>query len=378
MTALILDGALPSALSAVRSLGSRGIRTVAAAERSSAMALHSRHAKGRMVYADPFIDPEGFVRDLRDAISRAKDEVVVFVFSDQTLQLVSRHRSELPKNAVFALPESGSVETACDKAATMRLARSLGIAIPLTEEPENAQDVRTTRLAGPYMVKPRHNCVWRAGRAHWCSAKAADTAEEAAVTASDIAERMGEWPLLQERITGEEVGVFMLYENGVAKWTCGHRRLRSLQVGGGASSLRESRRPGDEVSSAAKRLLDALAWHGPAMVEFKRDNRAGGYRLMEINGRFWGSLALCAYAGADFAWATFELARSGRVPEQPPYRDGVRSRYLFNDLRRLAKGDVPRQERSDAPTNLDVESWGDPMPALAQLWDVLWRKRLPI
>jgi len=99
---------------------------------------------------------------------------------------------------------------------------------------------------------------------------------------------------------------------------------------------------------------------------------------MEINGRFWGSLALCAYAGADFAWATFELARSGRVPEQPPYRDGVRSRYLFNDLRRLAKGDVPRQERSDAPTNLDVESWGDPMPALAQLWDVLWRKRLPI
>ena len=36
------------------------------------------------------------------------------------------------------------------------------------------------------------------------------------------------------------------------------------------------------------------------MVEFKLDARDGVAKLMEINGRFWGSLQLAVDAGVDF------------------------------------------------------------------------------
>jgi hypothetical protein len=49
----------------------------------------------------------------------------------------------------------------------------------------------------------------------------------------------------------------------------------------------------------AERILEALKWHGVAMVEFKRDTRDGVPKLLEINGRFWGSLQLAVDSGVD-------------------------------------------------------------------------------
>jgi hypothetical protein len=41
-----------------------------------------------------------------------------------------------------------------------------------------------------------------------------------------------------------------------------------------------------------KRILDSLNWHGPAMVEFKRDSFSKRLFLMEVNPKLWGSLEL--------------------------------------------------------------------------------------
>lgn len=50
-----------------------------------------------------------------------------------------------------------------------------------------------------------------------------------------------------------------------------------------------------------------MAWHGVAMVEFKVTADGTAY-LMEINGRFWGSLQLAIDAGVDFRWLLYQLA----------------------------------------------------------------------
>ena len=42
----------------------------------------------------------------------------------------------------------------------------------------------------------------------------------------------------------------------------------------------------------ACKLIEAAGFEGIAMVEFKRDSATGQLSLMEINGRFWGSLPL--------------------------------------------------------------------------------------
>jgi hypothetical protein len=44
------------------------------------------------------------------------------------------------------------------------------------------------------------------------------------------------------------------------------------------------------------------------MLEFKQDSRTGRPFLMEVNGRFWGSLQLALDAGVDFPYFVFQLA----------------------------------------------------------------------
>jgi predicted ATP-grasp superfamily ATP-dependent carboligase len=104
---------------------------------------------------------------------------------------------------------------------------------------------------------------------------------------------------------------------------------------GSGSSLRESIAPPADMVSAARKLLDALQWHGVAMVESKRDARDGTPKLMEINGRFWNSLPLADAAGVDFPLLLYRMATEGDVHEQFDYRVGVKCRWLVGDFQHL-------------------------------------------
>ena len=43
-------------------------------------------------------------------------------------------------------------------------------------------------------------------------------------------------------------------------------------------------------------------------------------------------MALPIRAGVEFPWLAYRLARDGTLPVQPDYPDGVRLRFLVNDL----------------------------------------------
>jgi len=143
------------------------------------------------------------------------------------------------------------------------------------------------------------------------------------------------YPLIQEFIPGEGFGVSVLYDHGRLRALFAHRRLRMVRPTGSGSSLRESIAPPLDMVDAARRLLESLAWHGVAMVEFKRDARDGSPVLMAINGRFWNSLPLAVASGVDFPFLLYRLATEGACPERLDYRVGVRGRWLAGDLRHL-------------------------------------------
>ena len=90
------------------------------------------------------------------------------------------------------------------------------------------------------------------------------------------------------------------------------------------------------------RLLRALNWYGLAMVEFKVDERDQLPKLMEINPRVWGSMPLAIASGVDFPYLLFKLAIDGDVQELRSFKEGVKMRFLINDIRAalsyLAKG----------------------------------------
>jgi predicted ATP-grasp superfamily ATP-dependent carboligase len=155
--------------------------------------------------------------------------------------------------------------------------------------------------------------------------------------------------LIQQRVIGEGQGLFVLMQEGVPLGMFAHRRLRERPPSGGVSVLRESIALPNPMVEATLKLLQRVKWHGVAMVEFKVDAGNSKPLLMEINGRFWGSLQLAIDAGVNFPFLLLNMAmgKSETLPENG-YRVGVKSRWLLGDLDQL----VMRLTKSDRALNL--------------------------
>ncbi|HZD93604.1 MAG TPA: ATP-grasp domain-containing protein, partial [Candidatus Sulfotelmatobacter sp.] len=169
----------------------------------------------------------------------------------------------------------------------------------------------------PLVLKPVHSKLMVAGELRTL----------AVAVISDEAQRQEQlrrWlsltPVLQQQyVGGRGVGIEFLFNHGQKVWHFVHERLHEYPLSGGASSYRRAIQPPPELLHDAERLLNALNWHGVAMVEFKMDGR-GQYWLMEINPRLWGSLAVSIDAGVDFPRGLLKVARGEHPSAQPDYR----------------------------------------------------------
>jgi predicted ATP-grasp superfamily ATP-dependent carboligase len=197
--------------------------------------------------------------------------------------------------------------------------------------------------------------------------------------------------LVQEFIPGRGAGYFALMHHGRLHAEFAHRRIRDVRPTGSGSSVRESTRPDARLRDASRRLLEALNWHGVAMVEF-RVRPDGTPVFLELNGRFWNSLALAVNAGVDFPRLLASMA-SGAAPTAavPAYPPGVRCRWLLGDVRNLIevlKG-APRGFPGRYPSRLravtefmtpvpgehfDNFRLDDPLPELGDWLDFLLRR----
>src|SRR5262249_34461804 len=110
-----------------------------------------------------------------------------------------------------------------------------------------------------------------------------------------------------------------------------HRRVREWPPTGGTSACADSVPSEPALERAGRTLLEALGWHGVAMVEFKRDVK-GGFVLMEINAKFWGSHDVALAAGVDFPGDMAALLEGQTLGPQPPVKAVRVSWPLGGDL----------------------------------------------
>ena len=133
----------------------------------------------------------------------------------------------------------------------------------------------------------------------------------------------------------------MIAKNGEPYALVTHHRIRSLSPSGGASVLKETLEKGtlrDMLETYARKLAHELKWVGPLMVEFKVDSDMKTPKLMEINGRFWGSLPLSIASGVDMPYHFYVLATEKKFPEGSVMQmDNVVTRHFLGDVRHLLK-----------------------------------------
>jgi len=381
-TILILDGHTNQALACARSLGEAGHPVLVASRERLPLAGWSRHCAGRYRLRGQGL--EGFAEMRRWAEGRGVRFLLPLTERSCVLANAGRDEWEAAGVTVGCGP-AGMLEAAFDKARTVRHAEACGVRVPATRVPASLEEcfAAAREVGFPCVVKPRRSNAWDGAR--FLPAKApvyVKGLEELARAAREC--RQGdEWPLVQAYVRGRGKGVFALCDGGRVVARFAHERLRDTRPTGSGSSLRRSVPPEPRLVEPAERLLAGMNWHGPAMVEFK-DDGIGEPWLMEVNGRFWGSLQLGIDAGVNFPLLWVSILRGEEVAPVGVYAEGVTLRWLWGDIKRFLfivrgrpegyAGDYPsvaqglRELLGPQPRGTRLEAYraGDPWPAVGE------------
>lgn len=134
--------------------------------------------------------------------------------------------------------------------------------------------------------------------------------------------------LVQGFVPGRGLGAcFILWKNKVLAQFL-HLRLHEVPYTGGVSSYRRSVTH-EEIRKDALDKLQRMNWEGPVMVEYRWDESTGKFYLMEMNGRFWGSLHLALHANVDMPKILLDAFFGRPGPAVLAYPDNIRCRYTY-------------------------------------------------
>lgn len=331
---LILDSNQRSALAATRSLGKKGIAVVVADETEETLAGSSKYRQESFVYPSPYEHAEKFIATVKKE-SFKRGVKVIFPMTEVSTYLLLKNRDLFTGISIPFAPFE-AFDQLTNKWKLFELARQLGISVPETYFIKNGKNPFDlySKLKFPVVLKPYRSRILSDGKWISSSVKYASSVSEVEEVVSQY-EYFKQHPfLIQEYIHGQAQGIFVLYDHGIPVVFFAHRRLREKPPSGGVSVLSESIELDPYMCEMAQRILDAVKWHGVAMIEFKVSSDGTPY-LMEVNARFWGSLQLAIEAGVDFPYMLYRLATGERLEKVNSYDVGIKNRWLLGDLDHL-------------------------------------------
>ncbi|MFZ2450393.1 MAG: ATP-grasp domain-containing protein [Methylovulum miyakonense] len=383
---LVLDADMVSCLSIVRSLAKHHIVCDIAASTGLRKTLtgYSRHVNKVFEHPNPLTEAEAFIDFIGRHLQQHAYDLVIPVTERSLVPLATTDKLA-QWTPILAIAPRASLNKVLDKHETMKLAVQCGVSVPSSYAVDSVDGIHglLPKLSFPVVLKPGRSIPNGGTRKQLSVAYAFSETELLGLGVELLAHGQ---LLLQEYSQGVGTGIELLADHGEIVYAFQHQRLHEVPLTGGGSCFRKSVALEPVLLAAAGRLIKALQWHGVAMVEFKWQADTGQYALMEINGRFWGSLPLACAAGADFPWLLFQLWVMKQRPPSAHYQDNMYCRKLGNDIywyeQVIRRSEEPRlfaypgtwQLLKDAlwalhPTRhaFDVQQWRDPLPGLMDL-----------
>ena len=328
---LVVAGDTIMGLSVIRSLGRCGVPVYCAYTQKDALGPRSAYCRGSFPMPP---QREVAISSVREHLRRWKITHLIAI-SENHISLMNSCRENLEKECTLLFPRQEVFERAIRKDLTLAFARRIAIPVPETLYPQTRAAIDECRvLKFPVILKMashqfplgtiamfQHKCL------------RVETFEELERVLGALPE--GQYPMVQEYISGKGVGVSMLIRGGKVVLAFQHRRIREFPPEGGIGVVCEAMQPDPKLLDQSHRLLIDMDWDGIAMVEFRLDEATGSYALMEVNGRFWGSLPTAMHAGAAFPFWLYRTSFPDASLPGRQYRVGLVARSLAGDTKWL-------------------------------------------
>ena len=379
------------AVPVARSLHRHGIAVDFATIGATEKLIRSRAVRTTYRLPNSSVDPAAFASALLDLVENNRYAAIV-PLSDRALVAVGPLDRALRAKTTVMCPTPEIVDRVLDKTQTVAFAKQCGVRVPesYTAVDLTALDTLRSVLRFPLIAKGRSRHRLVGFKVAYFNTY--ETLRERSAADPDFLPNV----LLQEYVRGDGLLFAVLMDGGEALSVFQHRRLKELPATGGVGVMLESEAPDPAITEQACAILRAIGWNGMCCVEFRHDRASGGLWLLEVNGRYWGSLTSATACGLDYPWYHWQLAR-GMTPAIPAtYRSGVCTRWIAGDVARLrgvwngsgtagptsfSKWRETLRFVADFRPGTHAAPWSasDPLPAMQELWYAVRgpRKRTP-
>jgi len=330
---LVIGDDTRSFLSTVRSLGRKGVEVHAAPFDFRSPALSSRyiHATHFLPY---YLDGGGEWLDAMRTLLREQEFALVIPCDERGLLPLCLHRDELQALSPLAIPSPRALELFFDKVKTRELALSVGVPVArgrLLEQGDTADSI-IDAVGLPAVIKePMSYALPEL----YVRTSTKIIGERSALVAWLERHDRRNLMLLENMFPGFGLGVSVLCHDGKILQAFEHHRAHELN---GSSYYRKSAPLDAQRLDAVTRMVEASAYTGVAMFEFKVNPVDGSWILIEVNARPWGSLPLPVSIGVDFPYRLYRLLAHGQETASVDYPAGRYCRNLMQDMWQARSG----------------------------------------
>lgn len=338
--AVIFGCGSTNGLAFVRSLGSKGISTIAI-NGGQSPAMRSRYALN--LTHPGGTDPGTQLLQLLQYIGeQLPNRGVILPTSDSYVLFLSRNREALSPYFHFVIPDESTLEQMANKRLQVEYAESIGIPVPRTHIANTIDDLNSMpeSFIYPGILKPVYSHMWRRYVAEskirtWEKVLEVDSFDHLHDELSKVSDSGLDF-MVQEKIEGGDDQLYALYayfdRTSVPLVTFIRKKLRQWPVEFGVGCYSESV-ANEDVENLGVRLLTSIGYQGLSNTEFKWDPNDDRYKLIEVNVRCAGQTALAVDSGADIPYVAYLDALGKAQPQQTPYQHGIRWMNLASDYR---------------------------------------------
>jgi D-aspartate ligase len=253
---------------------------------------------------------------------------ILFPASDAFVLFLSRYRDDLAPCFRFALPPADVLEAMVNKRRQYEMAEQVGTPYAITRYPETMEDVQRIKeqVDYPAFIKPYYGHLWRErfGGAH--KGFKVHTPEELIARFEEILPT-GLQVMVQSIILGPNTNHFKVSaymgQTGEPLAVFTLRKIRQYPTEFGVGTVVESLHY-PELVELGLTFFRGIGYRGIGSIEFKRDDRDGVLKMIELNPRLWQQNIQATDCGMNFPLIQY-LDLTGQTPApQTEFKEGVR------------------------------------------------------
>jgi predicted ATP-grasp superfamily ATP-dependent carboligase len=335
-TAYVLDVNVFGGIGAMRSLGRAGVPAIGLGSDPQRFGFATKYGTTKQC-PNPALEAERLLDFLLSEGQRLDRPGVLLPASDEYVLFLSRYEDELRPYFRFNNAIPGQMSVGVDKRKQYEIAERLGVPYPATFYPVSLAEVDEIkdRLDYPAFIKPIFSHLWRARFPHLGKGVKVHNATELVATCAEVIPA-GMAIVVQSIIPGPNTNNCniraYISDSGDVLATFTSRKLRQWPVEFGVGTMAESIRD-PELVDLGLRFFKGSGYRGFGYIEFKRDERTGERKMIELNARFSAQIIHSTDCGLNFPLIQYrDLAG---LPQEPikPYKTGVRWLSAVSDVR---------------------------------------------